>query len=167
MHITRYSLGHELLCACRDIWAPPKKVMTFYCSIKAVSVGSATKGKNRVCLLLWLLLQLGEKTYGCCVSQERGCVVLGKAMAAASAAVPAGENKCVCSSYGSASSDLLAWALPTLGSVNSVDRVNRETVGTVSRIGSPGTNSTVQFMFHSFLWDWVEKETAIHSSILA
>ena len=34
--------------------------------------------------------------------------MLGKAMAAASAAVPAGENKCVCSSYGSVSSDLLA-----------------------------------------------------------
>ena len=42
--------------------------------------------------------------------------------------------------------------------MNSVDRVNRETVGTVSRIGSPGTNSTVQFMFHSFLWDRVEKK---------
>lgn len=41
-----------------------------------------------------------EYWYGRYDGQERGCVVLGKAMAA-SAAVPAGENKCVCSSYGS------------------------------------------------------------------
>ena len=50
--------------------------------------------------------------YGCCVSQERGCVVLGYAMAA----VPAKESKCVCSSYGS-SSILSACTLPALGSV--------------------------------------------------
>lgn len=43
----------------------------------------------------------------------------------------------------------------------------QETVGTVGRINDPGTNSTVQLMFHSFLRDRVEKETAIHSGILA
>ena len=115
MYIMRYLLGLELLWACRDIWAPPKKVVTFYCSIRAISIRSATKGKNRVCLLLWLLLQLGEKTYGCCVSQERGCVRLCCVMSAATAAVPEGNTR-VCSSYGSSSpSSLLAHASPTLG----------------------------------------------------
>ena len=50
-----------------------------------------------------------EHSYGCYDRQQRGCVGLGKAMAAATAAVPAGENKCVCSSSGSvSSSNLLA-----------------------------------------------------------
>ena len=61
-----------------------------------------------------------ENCNGCYDRQQRSCGVLGKATAAATAAVPAGENKCVCSSSGSASSsNLLARALPTLGSANS------------------------------------------------
>ena len=57
-----------------------------------------------------------EYYYGCWVSPERGCVVLGYAMAAASArkeyvsAIPTAPPLLI----------LLACALPTLGSVNSV-----------------------------------------------
>ena len=61
----------------RHIWALPKKAMAFYCCITAVSFGSAMR---RVCLLLWLLCQPGQRLhlvrlcYGYCfgcISQER------------------------------------------------------------------------------------------------
>ena len=51
-----------------------------YCCVTAVSVGSAMRGGNTVCLLLWLLRQPGERSCGvrlcsgyscCCVSQGR------------------------------------------------------------------------------------------------
>ena len=78
----------------------------------SVSIGSAIKGENIVQILLWLLCQPGENTvmlamsdrrevvmstamaaasarreccYGCCVSQERGCVALDYTMATAKA----------------------------------------------------------------------------------
>ena len=55
--------------------------------------------------------------YGCCVSQERGCVVLGYAMAAESARR---EYRCLQFPWLLKSfSRILALALPTLGSVNS------------------------------------------------
>ena len=57
-------------------------------------------------------------------------------MSAATAAVPEG-NKRVCSSYGSSSpSSLLAHTLPTLGSTNSANRVNSETIDATNKIKS-------------------------------
>ena len=57
-----------------------------------------------------------------------------------------GKNKRVCSSYGSSSllpASLLAYALPTVGSANSVDSVKSKTTGTVSRISkrAPSRNN--------------------------
>ena len=63
--------------------------------------------------------------YSCRTSQERGCVM---------AAHQPGDNEPVCSSFGwllESPSSLLARALPTLGSVNSV---NSKTIGLTDRI---------------------------------
>ena len=67
------------LC-CRDMWVPHKK-WWHYCCLMAVSLGSATRGENIVCLLLLLLCQPGKRLrcvrlcysccYGCCIGQER------------------------------------------------------------------------------------------------
>ena len=63
------------LC-CIHTWAPPRK-RRHYCCVTAVSVGSATRGENIACLVLWLLCQPGERLcrvrlcYGCCICQKR------------------------------------------------------------------------------------------------
>ena len=76
-------------------------------------IGSDTRGENIARLLLWLLHQPGENTFMAAVLSRKGSVVLGYAVAAAMAAASArreavlwlpcqpGENKHVCSSYGS------------------------------------------------------------------
>ena len=85
----RYLPGHGLLCAA-GIYEFHLKSGGIYCCVTAMSIGSATRGENIVCLLLQLLHQQGEETaHGCCASQERGCVMLGYAVAAATAAASA------------------------------------------------------------------------------
>jgi len=85
----RYLLGHGILCAA-GIYEFHLESGGIYCCIAAVPIGSATRGENIVCLLLQLLHQQGEQTvHGCCASQERGCVMLGYAMATATAAASA------------------------------------------------------------------------------
>ena len=83
----RYSLGHESLCALGIHELHLESGGIYYC-VTVESIGSVARGENIVCLLLWLLLQLGGNTvmaamparreivcvrlcYGCCVSQER------------------------------------------------------------------------------------------------
>ena len=94
MYVTRYSIGHKLLCAVGICEFHPKEMVAFNCSITAVSLGSATRGETIAWILLPLLHQPGENTvtgvvsvrrevvwgyvvlcyvccYGCCASQER------------------------------------------------------------------------------------------------
>ena len=61
MHLTRYSLGHKILWVAR-IYELHQKAAAFYHCIRAVSIGSAMRGENIVCLLLWLLCQPGQRT---------------------------------------------------------------------------------------------------------
>ena len=71
MYLTRYSLGHKIFCVAR-IYELHQKAAAFYRCIRAVSIGSAMRGENIQCLLLWLLCQSGKRLcYGCCASQER------------------------------------------------------------------------------------------------
>ena len=66
MDITRYLLGHGLLCAVGVCELHLKKKKHWhYCCITAVWVGSAMSGDDTVCLMLWLLCQPGERL--CCV----------------------------------------------------------------------------------------------------
>ena len=82
MRITRYLLGHELLCAVGIC-----ELCLESGSITAaswLSIGSATRGEDIACLLPWLLCQLGANAVmTAVVRQERGCVVLGYAVAVA------------------------------------------------------------------------------------
>ena len=93
------------LC-CIHTWAPPRK-WRHYCCVTAVSVGSATRGENIACLVLWLLCQPGERLcrvrlcYGCCICQKRKTCLRFLQLV-------------------ESSSSLLVRALPTLGSANSV-----------------------------------------------
>ena len=89
-------------------------------------------------LLLWLLHQPGENTFMAAVLSRRGCVVLGYAVAAAMAAASA-RREYICLQFLqllASPSRLLACTLPILGSVNSVDSVNRETTDIMNRISN-------------------------------
>ena len=71
-----------------------------------------------------------------CVSQERGCVVLGYAMAAPTA-VGSARKEQICLQFPwllESSSSLLACPLPTPGSANSADSVNNKTTGITNSI---------------------------------
>ena len=102
MHVTRYSLGcgllslHEFHLKSGGITAAswPFVWVSHETREESVSTVSAAASASR------------ESCCGCSISQERGCVVLGGARAAAGAAASARSQQ-MCHSYGS---------LPTLGS---------------------------------------------------
>ena len=83
----------------------------------AVFVGSAMRGENTACLLL-RLHQPGENTVMAAVP-ARGEVVLRKVMLWLLLCLlhHPGENKCVCSSYGSSSLLPASWLGPCLPQV--------------------------------------------------
>ena len=101
-------------------------------------IGSDTRGENIARLLLWLLHQPGENTFMAAVLSRRGSVVLGYAVAAAMAAASA-RRQYICLQFLQllvSPSRLLARTLPVLGSVSSVDSVNRETTDIMNRISN-------------------------------
>ena len=61
MYVTRYSIGHKLLCAVGICEFHPKEMVAFNCSITAVSLGSATRGETIAWLPVQLLCQPGER----------------------------------------------------------------------------------------------------------
>lgn len=74
MYVSRYSFGHELLCAVEICEFHPEEMVAFYCCITAVSLGSATRGETIVWILLPLLRQPGENTVTAAVSVRREVV---------------------------------------------------------------------------------------------
>ena len=70
---SRYLLGHELLCAVGicELHLESGSIT----AASWLSVGSATRGENIVCLLPWLLCQLGENTVMAAVSARREVVL--------------------------------------------------------------------------------------------
>ena len=78
----------------------------------------------------------GENTVMAAVSSRRGCVVLGYAVAITMAAALARREYIHVQFLQLlvSPSRLLARTLPTLGSVNSVDNVNRKTIDIMNRI---------------------------------
>ena len=67
MHVLGCLLGHGLLCAVWLYELQPQK-LCHYCSS---GTGSATRGENTACLLLWLLRQPGENK---CICSSYGCL---------------------------------------------------------------------------------------------
>ena len=67
MHVLGCLLGHGLLCAVWLYELHPQKLW-HYCSS---STGSAMRGENTACLLLWLLRQPGENK---CICSSYGCL---------------------------------------------------------------------------------------------
>ena len=113
MHVTRYFLGHGLL-------------LFYEFHLKSGGIAAVS----------WLFIRVSherrewsmsavtvaasarrEYCYGCCISQERGCVVVGYARAAASARSQQMRPQFLW--LLKPPSSLLAHALPTLGSGNS------------------------------------------------
>ena len=68
--VMRYSLGHGL----HLIYELHPKKWWHYCCIMIVSIGSASRGENAVCLLLRLLGKPGERL--CCVRLRYGCCII-------------------------------------------------------------------------------------------
>ena len=77
----------------------------------------------------------GEYCSGCCVSQERGCVVLGYAMTVVILSQER-KNTSVVPMVPRVSFQLLISCLSTLGLANSADNVNTETIGVMDRMRS-------------------------------
>ena len=111
--VTRFSLGHGL----RLIYELHPKKWWHSCCIMTVSIGSACRGEHTVCLLLQLLGKPGERL--CCVRLRYGCCTIRR------------EWSVPFLWLLQSSSSLLARALPTLGSVRSV---NSETVCIMNRM---------------------------------
>ena len=125
MHVTKCLLGHELLCDVHmcELYLESSGI---YCRITAASLGSARRGENIACLLLWLLWQPGERLccvrlcysccYGCCIGQGRKtCLQFLKLF--------------------ESPSSLLAHKLPTIGSANS------EVTGITNRVSNIDVNT--------------------------
>ena len=102
VHHEVLSWSRATLCS-KSVWAWHKKGC-HYCCITAVFAGSAVRGENIACLLLRLLRQPRENTVMATVP-TKGEVVLCKVMLWLLLCLLhyPGENKCVCSSYGSSS----------------------------------------------------------------
>ena len=96
-------------------WAPPRKALALLLQHTAPSIGSAVRGENIACLLLWPPCQPGERL--CCVY--------------AIAVVQKEWTFLQFLRLLESSSSLLAHVLPTLSSVNTM---NSNTVSIVSMI---------------------------------
>lgn len=126
MCITRSSLGHRLLCEAH--LAPPIKRQELMLRHGCGHYVRQERRENpcismKIPEVAWILLQLlrqpGENCSGCCVSQERLCVVMLCYVFCYGCCATLEENKRVCSYYHffMSSSSLLARA-------NSADSVN-------------------------------------------
>ena len=137
MYVSRYSFGHELLCAVEICEFHPKEMVAFYCCITAVSLGSATRGETIAWILLPLLRQPGENTVTAAVSVRRevvwGYVVLCYVCCYGRCA---SQERISMSAVPKASCSNLSSALPTMGSANSADSVSSKTIGIVNRMKS-------------------------------
>ena len=105
--VRRCSLNLGLPRAVRRCGLHPCSHGHYCCCDQAVSAGSASRGEGRT-----------QRVYswGCCVSQERGCVVIGYAMTIARREWMCLQFLCLLEPPFS----LLARALPTLGSTSPV-----------------------------------------------
>ena len=129
MHVTRYSLGHVLLCAVR--------LCELHCESPGCCCAGATLEPQHVlcymrlhsgCALAALWLHCGC-CYSSCFRQDGDCVM--------AAMPPRREWTCLqFLLFLESPCSLLASSLPILGSANSAHSVNSKTVGVTNRISS-------------------------------
>lgn len=72
MRVTRYALGHGLLCAARMYELHPKNCWRS-CCVPAVSAGPATSGENTACLLRWPCASQGRRSTSACPTVPLVC----------------------------------------------------------------------------------------------